>query len=102
MITTNTYLHFQGNCEEAFKAYGKILGGTIGMTMRFSDAPAGMSSDPAFANVTGGYYSVTDGRPLVPVTPGADPQAQQALWQATAKQIAAFCGDEVVQRRSGA
>jgi PhnB protein len=48
MITTNTYLHFQGNCEEAFNAYAKILGGKIGMTTRFSDAPPGMSSDPAF------------------------------------------------------
>src|SRR5690349_9341960 len=50
MITTNTYLHFAGNCEEAFKAYEKILGGKIGMTSRFSDAPPAMNSDPAFAD----------------------------------------------------
>ena len=50
MITTNTYLHFQGNCEEAFKAYEKILGGKIGMTSRFSEAPPAMNSDPAFAD----------------------------------------------------
>ena len=48
MITLNNYLHFQGNCEEAFKAYERILGGKIGMTMRFADAPSGMSGDPAF------------------------------------------------------
>jgi PhnB protein len=29
MITTNTYLNFRGNCEEAFKIYEKILGGKI-------------------------------------------------------------------------
>ena len=41
MMTLNAYLHFQGNCEEAFKVYEKILGGRIGMTTRFSDAPTG-------------------------------------------------------------
>ena len=50
MISLNTYLHFAGNCEEAFKTYEKILGGTIGMTSRFSEAPPSMGSDPAFAN----------------------------------------------------
>jgi PhnB protein len=50
MITTNTYLHFAGTCEEAFKAYEKILGGRIGMISRFSEAPPAMGSDPAFAN----------------------------------------------------
>jgi uncharacterized glyoxalase superfamily protein PhnB len=29
MITTNTYLNFSGNCETAFKAYEKILGGNV-------------------------------------------------------------------------
>ena len=48
MTSINTYLHFAGNCEEAFKAYEKILGGKIGMTMRFSEAPPGMGSDPPF------------------------------------------------------
>jgi NAD(P)-dependent dehydrogenase (short-subunit alcohol dehydrogenase family) len=60
-----------------------------------------LAGDPAFADVTGGYFSVSDARPLVPVAPGADPQAQQALWQATAEQIAAFSRNEVVERRTG-
>ncbi|HWK43690.1 MAG TPA: SDR family NAD(P)-dependent oxidoreductase [Stellaceae bacterium] len=60
-----------------------------------------LASDPAFADVTGGYFSVKDTRPLVPVAPGTDPQARQALWQATAERVAAFSRDEVVERRSG-
>ncbi len=47
MITTNTYLNFPGTCEEAFKTYEKLLGGKIGMIMRFSEAP-GMPIDPGF------------------------------------------------------
>jgi NAD(P)-dependent dehydrogenase (short-subunit alcohol dehydrogenase family) len=60
-----------------------------------------LASDPAFAEVTGGYFSVGDTRPPVPVTPGADRQAQQALWQATAERVAAFCRDEVAEGCSG-
>jgi len=60
-----------------------------------------LTSDPAFAEVTGGYFAVKNTRPLVPVAPGDDRQAQQALWQATAERVAAFTRDEVVERRSG-
>ena len=60
-----------------------------------------LTSDPAFAEVTGGYFSVKNTRPLVAVAPGDDRQAQQALWQATAERVAAFTRDEVVKRRSG-
>ncbi len=57
-----------------------------------------LASDPAFADVTAGYFSVSDTRPLVPVAPGADPQLQQALWQATADRVAAFSRDEVAEK----
>jgi NAD(P)-dependent dehydrogenase (short-subunit alcohol dehydrogenase family) len=60
-----------------------------------------LASDPAFADVSGGYFSVDDARPLVPVAPGADRQAQQALWRATAERVAAFYRDAVVEGRSG-
>jgi NAD(P)-dependent dehydrogenase (short-subunit alcohol dehydrogenase family) len=50
-----------------------------------------LASDPAFAEVSGGYFSVKNAQPLVPVAPGADRQAQQTLWQATAERLAAFC-----------
>jgi hypothetical protein len=57
-----------------------------------------LASDRTFANVTGGYFSVTDARALVPVSPGNDPKAQQALWLATAERVAAFSRDEAVER----
>lgn len=34
MITSNTYLNFPGNCEEAFNFYAKVLGGKILMMMK--------------------------------------------------------------------
>jgi hypothetical protein len=34
------------------------------------------------------------------VAPGDDPQALQALWQATAERVTAYYRDEVVERRS--
>jgi hypothetical protein len=52
----------------------------------------------SFANLTGGYFSVTDARALVPVAPGSDPKAQQALWQATAERVAAFTQDPLTHR----
>lgn len=33
------YLHFQGNCEEAFKFYEKVFGGKIESIMPFEGAP---------------------------------------------------------------
>lgn len=39
MISTNTYLNFPGNCEEAFKAYEKILGGKIIAMMKARGTP---------------------------------------------------------------
>ncbi|MGG8494863.1 VOC family protein [Tenacibaculum sp. TC6] len=38
-MKTNTYLHFNGNCEEAMNYYADILGGTITMMMQFKEAP---------------------------------------------------------------
>jgi NAD(P)-dependent dehydrogenase (short-subunit alcohol dehydrogenase family) len=73
----------------------------IGNPERGASIIVRLASDPAFADVTGSYFSVKDARPLVPVAPGADRQAQQALWQATAERVAAFSGDKVIERRSG-
>ena len=39
MITTNSYLNFSGNCEEAFKTYEKILGGKIIAMMKARGTP---------------------------------------------------------------
>jgi NAD(P)-dependent dehydrogenase (short-subunit alcohol dehydrogenase family) len=73
----------------------------IGNPERGASIIVRLANDPAFADVTGGYFSVNDTRPLVPVAPGADRQAQQALWQTTAERVAAFRGGEGVERRSG-
>jgi PhnB protein len=35
----NPYLTFAGDCEEAFARYAAILGGTVGGTLRFGQAP---------------------------------------------------------------
>lgn len=38
----NIYLHFSGNCEEAFKFYEKVLGGKILAAMTYETAPPEM------------------------------------------------------------
>jgi len=35
----NTYLHFNGNCEEALNFYAKALGAKIVMMLRYDEAP---------------------------------------------------------------
>jgi PhnB protein len=40
------YLHFSGQCEEAFKFYEKCLGGNNAMMMRYEEAPAGQPVAP--------------------------------------------------------
>jgi NAD(P)-dependent dehydrogenase (short-subunit alcohol dehydrogenase family) len=60
----------------------------IGNPERGASIIVRLASDPAFTEVTGGYFSVKDARPLVPVAPGADRQAQHALWNATVEQLA--------------
>lgn len=37
----NTYLFFDGQCEQAFRLYEKVLGGTITGLMRYADVPGG-------------------------------------------------------------
>lgn len=39
MKTINTYLTFNGNCEEAFNFYKSIFGGDFGFVGRFSNMP---------------------------------------------------------------
>jgi PhnB protein len=38
-MDTNIYLHFNGNCEEAFKFYENVLGGKIQHVSRFGGSP---------------------------------------------------------------
>lgn len=44
MTTLNTYLTFDGNCENAFNFYRSVFGGEFGHVGRFSDMP----SDPNY------------------------------------------------------
>lgn len=39
MATTNTYLNFNGNCEEAFNFYKTIFGGEFSYLGRFGEMP---------------------------------------------------------------
>jgi len=40
MATTNTYLNFKGNCEEAFNFYKSVFGGEFNYIGKFGDMPA--------------------------------------------------------------
>lgn len=46
MATTNVYLTFNGNCEEAFEFYRSVLGGEFRYIGRFKDMPAQEGSKP--------------------------------------------------------
>lgn len=35
----NTYLHFNGNCREAFETYARVLGGKIDFVMTYGESP---------------------------------------------------------------
>jgi PhnB protein len=41
MQLLNPYIHFNGQCEEAFKFYAKVLGGEIKMMLPYRGNPAG-------------------------------------------------------------
>ena len=38
-MTLNTYVHFNGNCEEALNFYAKALDGKIAFMLRYSESP---------------------------------------------------------------
>src|SRR3954468_18091106 len=44
----NTYLFFNGECEEAFKLYAKVLGGKIEMMMTHEGTPAEGQVSPSW------------------------------------------------------
>ena len=46
----DAYLHFNGNCEEAFKFYEKALGGKNIHKVTYGEAPAEAQSSPDFRN----------------------------------------------------
>jgi PhnB protein len=50
MATLNSYLHFDGKCQEAFDFYKSVFGGEFAMVMRYSDVPAGVPTSPDSAD----------------------------------------------------
>jgi len=40
MQTTATYLHFPGNCREAFAFYAATLGGNVSFSLTYGESPA--------------------------------------------------------------
>ena len=46
MATTNTYLNFNGNCEEAFNFYKSVFGVEFAYIGRFKDMPADENCPP--------------------------------------------------------
>jgi PhnB protein len=70
-MTLNTYLFFDGNCEEAFKFYEKLLGGKIVAMMPHEGTPAESGVSPewrkkilhACMNVAGTMLMASDSPP---------------------------------------
>jgi PhnB protein len=57
----NPYLHYNGNCEAAFKYYEKALGGKIEMMLRYEDAPPEMPVSPGHKKlIMHGRISIDD------------------------------------------
>lgn len=48
-VQLNTYLTFNGNCEEAFTFYQSVIGGHLDIR-RFSEGPADMPIEPGHEN----------------------------------------------------
>ncbi len=46
----NTYIFFDGSCEEAMTTYAKILGGEMTRLVRYSDMPPGPHTPPGWEN----------------------------------------------------
>ncbi len=49
-MVINAYLGFNGNCEEAFKFYEKVLGGKIEALARYGETPAAAQVPPDWKN----------------------------------------------------
>ncbi|HZR86399.1 MAG TPA: VOC family protein [Bradyrhizobium sp.] len=49
-MQVDPYLHYDGNCEAAFKFYEKELGAKVEAIMRYADAPPDMPTTPESKN----------------------------------------------------
>lgn len=46
----NPYLMFQGECEQAFRFYERLLGGKIEFSMTYGESPAKVEAAPEWGN----------------------------------------------------
>jgi PhnB protein len=53
-MKVQSYLSFEGRCDEALGFYNKALGAEVVQLMRYSEAPAGAPSENAEAGCAGG------------------------------------------------
>ncbi|MEY9968537.1 NAD(P)-dependent dehydrogenase (short-subunit alcohol dehydrogenase family) [Streptacidiphilus sp. MAP12-16] len=66
-------------------ALEKVLKGLrIGNPQHGADIIVQLATDPAFAEITGGYFAARGARPLTCPPAGHDEEVQHELWQATA------------------
>jgi len=75
-------LGFAATLERILKALN------IGNPQRGAGIMVRLATDPAFERVSEGYFSVKGAKPLVPVRPGNDIAARQALWFVTSELVA--------------
>jgi NAD(P)-dependent dehydrogenase (short-subunit alcohol dehydrogenase family) len=71
-------LPFAGTLESILKTL------RIGDPRRGAGIIVRLATDPAFAETSGGYFSVKDGKPLVCPEPGRGEKVQADLWETTA------------------
>ncbi len=64
----------------------------IGNPQRGAGTMVQLATDPAFASVTGGYFSVDAALQLIPVAPGDDICARRELWSVTSELLAGRWG----------
>jgi PhnB protein len=78
MNRIETYIHFNGNCEEALNFYKESLGGEIIIVSRFGDAPGSASEEQkkkimhATFRIGDSGFMASDTMIERPVTPGSN------------------------------
>jgi PhnB protein len=72
----NPYLHFDGDCEEAFKLYERVLGGNIQGFFRYGQSPMAGQFGPDWGNKIM-HVSMTAGDQTLMGTDAAPPHFEQ-------------------------
>lgn len=79
-MTTHPYIHFQGNCAEAMKAYAEIFAGTDLQMMPYAAMPGGDPREGADARIMHAQLTIGNGVLMASdFPPGMDGDPQQAV-----------------------